>query len=110
MATCSRCLGERNIEGQRYCRSCRAAYMRERRNQGVENYQALDLDAKKRAIARSIARIYDTRHKISVGKCESCGGSENIERHHDDYSKPTEVRYLCRKCHKSLHTGVKRAI
>jgi ferric-dicitrate binding protein FerR (iron transport regulator) len=33
--------------------------------------------------------------------CEVCGGK--AEAHHDDYSKPLEVRWLCRAHHKAAH-------
>lgn len=33
--------------------------------------------------------------------CESCGNW--AEAHHEDYSKPLEVRWLCRKHHKEAH-------
>ena len=29
-----------------------------------------------------------------------------MEAHHDDYSKPFEVRWLCASCHKRLHLGI----
>ena len=37
-------------------------------------------------------------------KCEMCG-AENMKfnRHHTDYSKPTEVMILCTKCHAKVH-------
>lgn len=34
--------------------------------------------------------------------CEVCG-AEPAEGHHDDYSKPLEVRWLCRSHHKRHH-------
>ena len=43
--------------------------------------------------------------------CESCGtinprgtdGRTLIQAHHDDYSKPLEVRWLCVQCHADTH-------
>lgn len=35
--------------------------------------------------------------------CEVCGTTENIQAHHDDYSKPLEVRWLCQIHHKIVH-------
>lgn len=34
--------------------------------------------------------------------CEVCG-AQPAEAHHDDYSKPLHVRWLCPLCHKGLH-------
>lgn len=35
--------------------------------------------------------------------CESCGVRCKPEAHHNDYSKPLEVAWLCTKCHRRLH-------
>lgn len=36
--------------------------------------------------------------------CQHCGRKpERIEAHHEDYSKPLEVLWLCRQCHARLH-------
>ena|SRR3990167_10036842 len=35
--------------------------------------------------------------------CQSCSFKDRLEGHHKDYSKPLEVIWLCRKCHKQNH-------
>jgi len=42
--------------------------------------------------------------KLAKGVCEECGTAQ-VEAHHDDYTKPLEVRWLCAK-----HHGVTRRI
>jgi ribosomal protein S27AE len=38
--------------------------------------------------------------------CEKCG-STPTHAHHDDYSKPLDVRWLCAVCHVDEHIKVK---
>lgn len=40
--------------------------------------------------------------KITRKPCEKCGEAK-AEGHHEDYSKPLEVIWLCRKCHCNYH-------
>lgn len=41
--------------------------------------------------------------------CVVCGSTKNIDGHHEDYSKPLEVTWLCRKHHKIRHAELMRA-
>lgn len=38
--------------------------------------------------------------------CSECGSTRNVVKHHDDYSKPLEVIYLCKICHVKRHREV----
>lgn len=40
--------------------------------------------------------------------CEICGAVE-FEAHHSDYSRPYDVRWLCRKHHKQEHKRLRAA-
>ena len=41
------------------------------------------------------------------GPCEVCGAT-NAHAHHEDYSKPLEVRWICQPCHNAVHAGERR--
>ncbi len=40
---------------------------------------------------------------VNPGRCEQCGSDKAVNGHHDDYSKPMGVRWLCQKCHLTWH-------
>lgn len=41
--------------------------------------------------------------KLAKQPCEVCGTRKRVQAHHDDYSKPLDVRWLCIKHHKEHH-------
>lgn len=52
--------------------------------------------------ARLLANLAQEYGFISPKPCERCG-SKSDHKHHEDYSKPLEVVWLCRRCHIGLH-------
>ena len=40
---------------------------------------------------------------IKAVKCETCGATEHLQRHHPDINKPLEVQVLCQRCHTEIH-------
>lgn len=36
-------------------------------------------------------------------RCDECGMQREIVAHHDDYARPLDVRWLCRRCHLAWH-------
>lgn len=38
-------------------------------------------------------------------ECSHCQKEARVEAHHEDYSKPLNVRWLCSYCHKAAHRG-----
>ena len=53
------------------------------------------------------ARLKAQNKFKQVMKCEKCGNKKAV-RHHDDYSKPLEIRWLCKNCH-NKHHGYERS-
>lgn len=40
---------------------------------------------------------------IPAKNCEDCGQMSKLQKHHEDYSKPLDVDWLCTKCHGIRH-------
>lgn len=70
--------------------------MRKQRKNGRYNYVYDD-----RTKARAILNVNVRRGKITRGPCEKCGKTEGVQGHHADYSKPLDVRWLCRTCYRN---------
>jgi len=92
-----------------YCRSCNATRAREWRQCNKERYNKSDRLRKKatRTISPHIlnARMQAFRAHQDEQPCEVCGATPAL-RHHDDYSKPLDIRWLCPLHHKAVHREV----
>lgn len=78
----------------------RAAYMREWRKT-----HPMSAEQRRKDISRSYAGVYKRRGKLVSRPCW-CGAP--AEMHHDDYTRPLDVAWLCREHHLLLHRRVAR--
>lgn len=92
---CSKCNQpkEDNYLNNSYCRRCRIAWRRDNLSEEQRFKEAV----------RGI-----TARKIKQGvlvrlPCEVCNTDVDVHAHHDDYMKPLDVRWLCRKHHQEHH-------
>lgn len=98
MKICSRC-GVRPATGKarKYpCAVCTNERMKAR-------YHSGDPEIRRRWLARANAYYAKKTGKLVPQPCELCGTTVKVEMHHEDYSKPLEVRWFCRRDHKILH-------
>ena len=96
---CSGCGGLNTRRPQVYCLKCHSEAMKKWRKNNKLQGEALE-----KANARSYANTYYNRGKIKKQICRHCG-SKKTEMHHEDYLKPLDVVWLCRRCHLELHAG-----
>lgn len=43
---------------------------------------------------------------LKVRPCERCGFGIGVQAHHEDYSKPLDVNWLCTRCHGKRHREI----
>jgi ribosomal protein S27AE len=92
-----------NFKKKNFCKPCAAKYNREWKNKNPLTGEKL---------LREKVRL-KTYYEIKMGRlirkpCEVCGQLK-VEAHHDDYSKPFDVRWLCGQHHRDHHMMKRRS-
>jgi ribosomal protein S27AE len=92
---------------QRRCRDCQrlshCEWQRRTRQAARETARyRTDPEHAKRVRARQRMGRRVQRGTLPRQPCERCGAPE-AQTHHPDYDKPTEIRWLCPKCHGAEH-------
>jgi hypothetical protein len=92
------------------CRTCNTE--RAKKYRATEHGKARIYAAVYRSTAKHIdkqlARV-KLNYYLRLGKvikpdvCVKCNEVKKLEAHHDDYSKPLEVLWMCRPCHSDHH-------
>lgn len=105
---------------QSSCKECIKQNVRANRRANIGYYRAYDRERGNRQPAGYLKQYrasngtkYQAHNSVNNalrdGKmtkplsCEQCHSSSGLHGHHDDYSKPLEVRWLCPACHKAWH-------
>lgn len=60
-------------------------------------------NAAKRKAQQFLNNAVRDGRKTKSSSCEQCGDNESIHGHHEDYSKPLDVMWLCPLCHSKIH-------
>lgn len=89
--------GQPRRPNQRNCYDCHARSTRNR---------VLSPEALKRCNARHYVKTYVRRGKVRKLPCLICGNPD-VESHHEDYTKPLEVVWLCKGHHGAVGKGLK---
>lgn len=91
------------------CRPCNTDRMRElKRRKGPAYVREINRKTYEKHKEKWIARA-KARYAIKTGKlvrpdrCEVCELKKPPQGHHEDYSKPLEVIWLCSGCHADAH-------
>lgn len=112
----------------RWCRSCASSNLRRWYRLNAEAKQARDAAwrAANPGYHTQHAKLYRQLHPARVAacnllrtairngtivrpdSCEKCGCTCRPDAHHHDYSRPLDVAWLCRRCHRGLH-GVEQS-
>ena len=81
---------------------------KKKRREAKRKYR-LDFPAKEKAHGTVSNAIRDRRLE-APSDCESCFNERDLDGHHEDYSKPLEVDWLCRECHTKRHLELREIL
>jgi hypothetical protein len=63
----------------------------------------------KRQARKKVERALRSGKLTRPAECERCGKAGKVQGHHDDHSRPLEVRWLCLPCHRLVDRQLERA-
>ena len=107
------------------CKTCKKSYQNQHRAENIVQIREYDVGRAKRperqahmeqvtkrmrkdhpekqAAHNAVARAVRKGTLIKPSSCERCPRADHLHAHHDDYTKPLDVMWLCPVCHKVRH-------
>jgi len=97
-------------KSQYWCLDCGKAYFKsipktdaflKRRRQIIKAWKI-----RNKIAADAHQKVYWAKERgeiVKPARCQCCNGKKDIQAHHKDYSRPLDVQWLCRSCHKKNH-------
>jgi hypothetical protein len=61
-----------------------------------------------KAVVHQLVHRAKIAGRLSKQPCEVCGTKRNVHAHHDDYSQPLKVRWMCNYHHTEHHRNLDR--
>lgn len=105
------------------CKDCERIAYREKRLRNPETFKQKDKrfyeNNREKVISKRMRWYHENKHKVSAHEkvkrallngelvkkvCSVCGDKKSLA-HHEDYTKPLSVIWLCSKHHMTLHHG-----
>ena len=89
------------------CRACMPQYQRggKPEREGKRRWQRANRE--KRAAHKAVEYAV-LRGDLKRQPCVRCGSEDRVVAHHDDYSRPLDVMWLCWPCHVERHREIGR--
>ncbi len=99
--TCSNCGIEKeaNYLSGGYCMKCKS--QAKKINRPFRSQEQIFKDD-----SRILTRLAIKKGFLIRKPCEICNTEVDVQAHHDDYSRPLDVRWLCRKHHQEHHKNL----
>lgn len=92
-----------------WCKDCHNRHFRERRYPRLktsDTYKEQHAVRQRRYVANHpevVAAHSSAKRVARADKCERCGSTERLHKHHPDYSRPLSIVTLCNPCHEAEH-------
>lgn len=105
--TCGACKTCRNREqNRRYRKRVGREILRERARESYAKHRPIKVRDPIQRYAQRAVQLAIARGDLNREDCEVCG--ERAQAHHEDYSRPLDVRWLCQIHHSARHMEMAR--